>query len=33
VALEQYIRAKMRLSASHPDASRVFANEVAARRA
>jgi len=28
VALEQYIRAKMRLSASHPDASRVFANEL-----
>lgn len=27
-ALEQYIRAKMRLSASHPDASRVFANEL-----
>ncbi|WP_409559005.1 MULTISPECIES: TetR/AcrR family transcriptional regulator [unclassified Cupriavidus] len=28
LALEQYIRAKMRLSASHPDASRVFANEL-----
>ncbi|MNL42533.1 HTH-type transcriptional regulator RutR [compost metagenome] len=28
VALEHYIRAKMRLSASHPDASRVFANEL-----
>jgi len=28
VALERYIRAKMRLSASHPDASRVFANEL-----
>lgn len=28
IALEQYIRAKMRLSASHPDASRVFANEL-----
>jgi len=28
VALEAYIRAKMRLSASHPDASRVFANEL-----
>jgi TetR/AcrR family transcriptional regulator len=27
-ALEHYIRAKMRLSASHPDASRVFANEL-----
>ncbi|QET06218.1 MULTISPECIES: TetR/AcrR family transcriptional regulator [Cupriavidus] len=27
-ALEQYIRAKMRLSESHPDASRVFANEL-----
>lgn len=27
-ALEQYIRAKMRLSASYPDASRVFANEL-----
>ncbi len=27
-ALAQYIRAKMRLSASHPDASRVFANEL-----
>lgn len=27
-ALEAYIRAKMRLSASHPDASRVFANEL-----
>lgn len=27
-ALEQYIRAKMRLSARYPDASRVFANEL-----
>ena len=27
-ALSDYIRAKMRLSASHPDASRVFANEI-----
>jgi len=27
-ALSEYIRAKMKLSASHPDASRVFANEV-----
>jgi TetR/AcrR family transcriptional regulator len=27
-ALEEYIEAKMRLSASHPDASRVFANEI-----
>ncbi|MGY8524708.1 TetR family transcriptional regulator C-terminal domain-containing protein [Paracidovorax citrulli] len=27
-ALEQYIRAKMRLSALYPDASRVFANEL-----
>ncbi len=27
-ALEAYIRAKMRMSASHPDASRVFANEL-----
>ena len=28
VALGDYIRAKMRLSAAHPDASRVFANEM-----
>lgn len=27
-ALEQYVRAKMRLSAERPDASRVFANEI-----
>jgi TetR/AcrR family transcriptional regulator len=27
-ALSDYIRAKMKLSASHPDASRVFANEI-----
>ena len=27
-ALEQYIRAKMRFSRTHPDASRVFANEI-----
>lgn len=27
-ALSEYIRAKMKLSASHPDASRVFANEI-----
>ncbi len=27
-ALSHYIRAKMHLSASHPDASRVFANEI-----
>jgi TetR/AcrR family transcriptional regulator len=27
-ALSEYIRAKMKLSASHPDASRVFANEM-----